>query len=115
MLTIRMRRLGAKKRPFFRVVVTEARSGQSGRSLEVIGYYDPAKQPEVLQINRNRFQHWVDNGAQPSDTLRTLLARNPEGVESAKAVQEVESVQEHQPSTEAAISSTEIASEGERA
>ena len=82
MLTIRMRRLGAKKRPFFRVVVTEARSARDGRSLEVLGYYDPATQPETLRLNRDRFQHWVTRGAQPSDTVRTLLARHPEGAEA---------------------------------
>ena len=83
MLTIRMRRLGAKKRPFFRVVVTEARSARDGRSLEVLGYYDPATQPETLRLNRDRFKHWVTRGAQPSDTVRTLLARHPEGAEGA--------------------------------
>ena len=85
MLTIRMRRLGAKKRPFFRVVVTEARSARDGRSLEVLGYYDPATQPETLRLNRDRFKHWVTRGAQPSDTVRTLLARHPEGAEGAAA------------------------------
>ena len=85
MLTIRMRRLGAKKRPFFRVVVTEARSARDGRSLEVLGYYDPATQPETLRLNRDRFQHWVTRGAQPSDTVRTLLARHPLGAEEAAA------------------------------
>ena len=85
MLTIRMRRLGAKKRPFFRVVVTEARSARDGRSLEVLGYYDPATQPETLRLNRDRFQHWVTRGAQPSDTVRTLLARHSEGAEEAAA------------------------------
>ena len=85
MLTIRMRRLGAKKRPFFRVVVTEARSARDGRSLEVLGYYDPATQPETFRLNRDRFQHWVTRGAQPSDTVRTLLARHPEGAEEAAA------------------------------
>ena len=83
MLTIRMRRLGAKKRPFFRVVVTEARSARDGRSLEVLGYYDPATQPETLRLNRARFQHWVARGAQPSDTVRTLLARHPEDAADA--------------------------------
>ena len=85
MLTIRMRRLGAKKRPFFRVVVTEARSARDGRSLEVLGYYDPATQPETFRLNRDRFQHWVTRGAQPSDTVRTLLARHPDGAEEAAA------------------------------
>ena len=86
MLTIRMRRMGAKKRPFFRVVVTEARSAASGgRSLEVLGHYDPASQPETLKLNRERLQHWLTRGAQPSDTVRTMLARHPEEAEDGGA------------------------------
>ena len=83
MLTIRMRRMGAKKRPFFRVVVTEGRSARDGGSLEVLGYYVPTTQPETLWLNRDRFQYWVTRGAQPSDTVRTMLARHPEGAEGA--------------------------------
>ena len=86
MLTIRMRRLGAKKRPFFRVVVTEARSPRDGRSLEVLGYYNPATQPETFQLNRERLEHWLTRGAQPSDTLRTLLARHPTGTADESAL-----------------------------
>ena len=78
MLTIRMRRLGAKKRPFFRLVVTEARSARDGRSLEVLGYYNPTTQPETLHVDQDRLQHWLARGARPSDTVRTLLARRPE-------------------------------------
>ena len=77
MLTIRMRRVGAKKRPFFRVVVTEAHAARDGRALEVLGHYNPTAQPETLVLDRERLQHWVARGAQPSDTVRTLLVRNP--------------------------------------
>ena len=78
MLTIRMRRVGTKKRPFFRVVVTEAHTARDGRALEVLGHYHPATQPaETLEIDRPRLQHWLARGAQPSDTVRTLLARHP--------------------------------------
>ena len=84
MLTIRMRRVGAKKRPVFRVVVTEARSAaRDGRSVEVLGHYDPVTQPETLKLNRDRLQHWLARGAQPSDTVRTLLARHPTEAEDA--------------------------------
>ena len=89
MLTIRLRRLGAKKRPFFRVVVTESSTPRDGRSLEVIGHYNPATQPESLTLNRERLRHWIGKGAQPSDTVRTLLGRHPEepsGVETPPAV-----------------------------
>ena len=86
MLTIRMRRLGAKKKPRFRVVVMEARSARDGRSLEVLGYYNPTSQPETLQLDRERFQYWVTRGARPSDTVRTLLARNPQNEEDTSEV-----------------------------
>lgn len=78
MLTIRMRRVGARKRPFFRLVVTESRTARDGRALEVLGHYDPAAQPETIEIDRQRLRHWVSRGAQPSGTVRTLLVRNPE-------------------------------------
>ena len=101
MLTIRMRRLGAKKRPFFRVVVTEARSARDGRSLEVLGYYDPAKQPEVLHVNQERLQHWMYRGAQPSDTVRTLLARQRAGAERMTTTSKGEGAGEAVPAVEA--------------
>lgn len=78
MLTIRMRRTGARKRPFFRLVVTESRAARDGRALEVLGHYDPTAQPETVEIDRPRLRRWVSRGAQPSATVWTLLARNPE-------------------------------------
>jgi small subunit ribosomal protein S16 len=78
MLTIRMRRVGAKKKPYFRVVVTDSRSARDGRALEVLGHYNPTAQPETLVLDRSRLQHWLERGAQPSDTVRTLLSRQPE-------------------------------------
>ena len=83
MLAIRMRRLGAKKRPFFRVVVIDSHASRDGRSVEVLGHYNPTSQPELLTINRDRLDHWVSKGAQPSDTVRTLLGRHPAGEEPA--------------------------------
>ncbi len=77
MLAIRLRRLGAKKRPFFRVVVIDSHAARDGRSVEVLGYYNPTSQPETLKLNRERLEHWVTRGAQLSDTVRTLLHRNP--------------------------------------
>ena len=77
MLTIRMRRVGAKKRPFFRVVLTESHTARDGRALEVLGHYSPTAQPETLVLDRERLEHWVARGAQPSDTVRTLLVRHP--------------------------------------
>ena len=75
MLAIRMRRLGAKKRPFYRVVVIDSHKARDGRALEVLGHYNPTTVPETFKIDRERFDHWLARGAQPSDTLRTLLTR----------------------------------------
>jgi small subunit ribosomal protein S16 len=76
MLTIRMRRTGSKKRPFFRVVVSEARSKKEGQFVEVLGFYNPRTKPAVVEINKERIAHWVSKGARPSDSVRTLLARH---------------------------------------
>jgi small subunit ribosomal protein S16 len=87
MLAIRMRRLGAKKRPFFRVVVIDSHAARDGRSVEVLGHYNPTSQPETLVIKRDRLAHWLSKGAQPSDTVRTLLGRHPEGEETEPAAE----------------------------
>ena len=79
MLAIRMRRLGAKKRPFFRVVVIDSHAARDGRALEVLGHYNPTTVPETFQLNHQRLDHWLTRGAQPSSTVRTLLTRHPEG------------------------------------
>lgn len=77
MLAIRMRRTGSKKRPYFRVVVTEHTSPRDGRFVEVIGHYNPRTTPETLVLDRDRLAHWMKSGARPSDTVRTLIDRNP--------------------------------------
>ena len=77
MVTIRMRRHGAKKSPFYRMVVIDSHSARDGRALEVVGHYDPKTQPETLRVERERIDHWVGRGAQLSDTVRSLLARQP--------------------------------------
>ena len=76
MLSIRMRRTGSKKRPFFRVVVSEARSKKEGEFIEVLGFYNPRTKPAVVEINKERIAHWIKNGARPSDSVRTLLSRH---------------------------------------
>lgn len=83
MLAIRMRRAGSKKRPYYRVVVTEHTSPRDGRFVEVIGNYNPRTQPETLELDRERLAHWLKVGAQPSDTVRTLIDRNPAPVVAA--------------------------------
>jgi small subunit ribosomal protein S16 len=77
MVTIRLTKVGSKKRPFFRIVVVEGRSARDGSNVESIGLYDPRRKPEFFQIDRERFAHWVSKGARPSSTLKTLVSRNP--------------------------------------
>ncbi|MEO8071492.1 MAG: 30S ribosomal protein S16, partial [Acidobacteriota bacterium] len=77
MLVIRMRRAGSKNRPFFRIVVTEGRSARDGRFVEVLGHYNPRTKPEQVSIDQARVTHWLAQGAQPSDTVRTLIDRMP--------------------------------------
>jgi small subunit ribosomal protein S16 len=77
MLAIRMRRMGSKKRPFFRVVVTDSAAPRDGRFVEVLGHYNPRSKPEVVEIDRERLAYWLGVGARPSDTVRTLVAKLP--------------------------------------
>lgn len=77
MLVIRLRRAGAKNRPFFRVVVTEGKTARDGRFVEVLGHYNPRTKPETLVLDQARVAHWMQAGARPSDTVRTLIARMP--------------------------------------
>ncbi len=76
MLTIRLARIGKKKHPFYRVVVTERTRPRNGRFVEIVGTYDPQKKPAAVQINSERVQYWIGQGAQPSQTVRSLI-RNP--------------------------------------
>ena len=77
MLAIRMRRMGSKKKPFYRLVVIDSAAARDGRFVEVLGYYNPRTDPETLKVDRKRLTHWLEKGARPSDTLRTLLRRHP--------------------------------------
>lgn len=77
MLAIRLRRTGSKKRPFFRVVVTDSQAARDSSFVEVLGHYNPRTKPETLDIDRERLAHWMKSGARPSDTVRTLVARMP--------------------------------------
>ena len=85
MLVIRLRRTGSKKRPFFRVIVTDSRAARDSSFVEVLGSYNPRTKPETLEINRERLAHWLKSGAQPSDTVRTLVARMPAPAPAAAA------------------------------
>lgn len=73
---IRLRRMGAKKAPFYRVVVADSRFPRDGRFIEEIGYYDPTKEPSVVKIDAEKAKKWIANGAQPTDTVKALLKKN---------------------------------------
>lgn len=73
---IRLRRMGAKKAPFYRVVVADSRFPRDGRFIEEIGYYDPTKDPVVVKIDAEKAQKWIANGAQPTETVKALLKKN---------------------------------------
>ena len=76
MLSIRMRRTGSKKRPYYRVVVTEGREPREGSFVEILGTYNPRTKPATVEIDKGRVEHWIKQGARPSDSVRTLLARH---------------------------------------
>jgi small subunit ribosomal protein S16 len=65
--------MGAKKKPFYRIVVAEKRSKRDGRFVESVGYYDPCRQPAEIKIDRHRLNYWIERGAQPSETVRSLI------------------------------------------
>ena len=73
MVKIRLRRMGAKKAPFYRIVVADARSPRDGRCIEEIGTYNPLTNPVTLNVDAEKVQNWIKNGAQPTDTVRGLL------------------------------------------
>jgi small subunit ribosomal protein S16 len=76
MVAIRLRRAGSKKRPFFRVVVTDSRSARDSSFVEILGHYNPRNKPAVVQVDKERVDFWLKKGAQPSDSVRTLIARH---------------------------------------
>jgi small subunit ribosomal protein S16 len=76
MLSIRLRRTGSKKRPFFRIVVSEARSKKEGQFIDMLGFYNPRTKPAVVEIDKEKIASWIAKGARPSDSVRTLLARH---------------------------------------
>jgi len=75
MVKIRLRRMGAKKAPFYRIVVADSHSPRDGRFIEEIGTYDPAAESEKIKVDMERAKYWIANGAQPTDTVRGLLKK----------------------------------------
>mgnify|MGYP001027611421 FL=1 len=113
---IRLKRMGMKKRPFYRVVVADERSPRDGRFIEEIGIYDPMKQPAEIRIDNEKARKWLDNGAQPTDTVKVLLRKvgvleTPESFKKAKveateapeAEEKVEPAVEEAPAEEVAV------------
>ncbi|NLM45608.1 MAG: 30S ribosomal protein S16 [Firmicutes bacterium] len=72
---IRLKRVGAKKRPFYRIIVADSRSPRDGAFIDELGYYNPTTEPVTLSINAEKAQAWLQKGAQPSDTVKALLAK----------------------------------------
>jgi small subunit ribosomal protein S16 len=77
MLSIRLRRTGSTKRPYYRVVVADSQAWRDGRFVEVLGHYDPRKNPAVVKIDSERAKYWIAKGAKPSETVESLLKRSP--------------------------------------
>ncbi|HEX3301742.1 MAG TPA: 30S ribosomal protein S16 [Thermomicrobiales bacterium] len=75
MLKIRLRRMGAKKRPSYRIVVAESTAPRDGRFIEIVGLYDPLTEPATVRLNEERARHWLSVGAQPTDTVRDILRK----------------------------------------
>jgi small subunit ribosomal protein S16 len=76
---IRLARHGAKKRPFYRIVVADSEKPRDGRFLEIVGTYDPLPDPVKVTLKEERVQYWMDQGAKPTDTVRSLLKEQPAG------------------------------------
>jgi len=84
-LKIRLTRIGARNKPFYRVVVSESRARRDGRFIEKLGFYDPIKNPAEFDLNHERAQYWIQRGAEPSETVRSLMKRFHSIRPSAKA------------------------------
>jgi small subunit ribosomal protein S16 len=76
MLAIRLRRAGSKKRPFFRIVVADSRAAADSAFVEILGHYNPRTKPAIVHVDKERVDYWIGKGAQPSDSVRTLMARH---------------------------------------
>ncbi len=73
---IRLRRMGAKKNPFYRIIVADSRAARNGRFIDEIGYYDPLTEPKTVKIDNEKARQWIGNGAKPTDTVDRLFRNN---------------------------------------
>lgn len=76
MIKLRLRRMGAKRQPSYRIVAADVRSPRDGRFIEIVGFYNPLTDPYTLQVNTERAKYWIDHGAQPTQTVRSLLVKS---------------------------------------
>ncbi|MBQ3919067.1 MAG: 30S ribosomal protein S16 [Oscillospiraceae bacterium] len=76
MVKIRLRRMGAKKNPFYRIVVADSRYPRDGRFIEELGFYDPTVEPSVVKVDAEKVQKWIASGAQPTETVKKLFDKN---------------------------------------
>ncbi len=106
MLRIRLRRVGGKKQPSYRVVVSEATAPRDGKSVETVGFYNPRTQPETIQVKEERVLHWLSVGAQPSDSVVRLLKKvgTLERFERMKAGESVAALAEEARAVEQTVS-----------
>jgi small subunit ribosomal protein S16 len=89
MIKLRLRRMGAKKRPSYRIVVADARAKRDGRFIEIVGHYDPMTEPTTIVIKADRARYWLDQGAQPTDRVVKLLRKQGITDETGKVVPDV--------------------------
>jgi len=75
-IKLRLRRMGAKKQPSYRIVAADVRSPRDGRFIEILGFYNPQTDPYTLQVDEERAKYWLDHGAQPTETVRSLLVKS---------------------------------------
>lgn len=76
MVKLRLKRMGAKKSPFYRIVVADSRARRDGRDIDTIGYYDPTKNPAIVNFDEEKALTWLNEGAVPTDTVRSILSKN---------------------------------------
>src|SRR3954471_20931570 len=96
-VSIRLRREGARNRPYYKVVVADSRSPRDGKFIEIIGTYDPKKTGHNSTLKLDRIDHWISQGAQPSDTVRSLIKKNRKQTASAPAAEQAAAPAEEAP------------------
>jgi len=94
MVKIRLKRMGAKKNPYYRIVVADGRYPRNGRFIEEIGTYDPMKNPPLANIDLEKVNAWIKNGAQPTDTVRSIIEKATGGAKKAKKAKAAETKEE---------------------